>query len=672
MDTEPTGNKHMNSVLEQLRWKKFPVGSDGFICLVDAMGDDRSVVQAAAVSYGADTRRCDQCSGAGTIADMVICETCGGKGHINQKSDAAVRKLIRYLMKQRHCYHPDMEVLTLRGWVPWKDCCEHEQFLVPDPVTKQVTVERLPVEVFDADEEVVVYRNGRMSFTVTPDHKMWFKGKYQTNYAPCLAGEMQKWGHFEPLSGYGLFGSAGPACSMFKFIGFYLGDGSFASTNRVTFHLKKQRKKDYLEVLLKELKLEYTVIPSHTYEDALVYSVVTPEFMKDVLGDALGKRAAEKYLPEEILVRMGGEERRGLLDGLVNSDAHSRSDREQIQFSSFSYKLLQLFQSLCGSLGVDAHMTEGGVIAIAYTGNRTSLEARKQYFSREHYEGKVYCTTSSSGYLLVRGGPTKFGFICGNSTPFEMVELKFLVRVPMDCWRQWIRHRTANVNEYSTRYQEAIDAMSTTEATGWRVQATDNKQGSEGYLAGWPTDMVADNGQDVLDKKDNTIGWIDQPEEAGHYLTRREKEFHQMAQDLYAERLAFGVAREQARKDLPLSNYTEAYWKIDLHNLFHFLGLRMDRHAQLEIRQYADIIGNEIVKPLLPHCWEAFEDYRLNGIVLSGPERKLLGQLLDSITQAEVDRLIARTATEITAGTHTKMTPRDLADFASKLLPLPE
>ena len=90
-----------------------------------------------------------------------------------------------------------------------------------------------------------------------------------------------------------------------------------------------------------------------------------------------------------------------------------------------------------------------------------------------------------------------------------------------------------------------------------------------------------------------------------------ESELHTVSRELYEERLRRGVAREQARKDLPLSTYTEAYWKIDLHNLFHFLMLRMDSHAQLEIRSYANVIGNEIVSRWCPIAWEAFVDYRL-------------------------------------------------------------
>jgi len=176
-----------------------------------------------------------------------------------------------------------------------------------------------------------------------------------------------------------------------------------------------------------------------------------------------------------------------------------------------------------------------------------------------------------------------------HTTPFEMAEVKFLVRVPMDCWRQWIRHRTANVNEYSTRYSVAIDASQTTLPSEWRTQAEQNRQGSGEPL---PTDI-------------------------GEKLTASETEFQSAARTLYNERLEAGVAREQARKDLPLSTYTEAYWKVDLHNLLHFLALRMDAHAQEEIRLYATAIGEQIVKPLFPVVWEAFEDYRMGGKFLS-------------------------------------------------------
>jgi thymidylate synthase (FAD) len=186
-----------------------------------------------------------------------------------------------------------------------------------------------------------------------------------------------------------------------------------------------------------------------------------------------------------------------------------------------------------------------------------------------------------------------------HTTPFEMAELKFVVRVPMDCWRQWIRHRTASVNEYSTRYSLAIDAMQGTHDDKWRTQAASNRQGSGEPL----------------------------PPKLGHRHTAAEQELQALARRIYEERLAAGIAREQARKDLPLSTYTEAYWKIDLHNLLHFLALRMEPHAQLEIRRYAETIGQEIVAPLFPLVWEAFLDYRMEAIRLTRLDREVIRRL---------------------------------------------
>ena len=192
-----------------------------------------------------------------------------------------------------------------------------------------------------------------------------------------------------------------------------------------------------------------------------------------------------------------------------------------------------------------------------------------------------------------------------HSTPFEMCEIKFHVRVPMDCWRQWIRHRTANVNEYSTRYSVAIDATQVTPPDAWRRQAEGNHQGSEGYLE----------------------------RETGVPLSNQEAEFQNLARKIYEARLESGVAREQARKDLPLSTYTEAYWKMDLHNLLHFLSLRMDDHSQWEIRQYARIIGEDIVAKWCPISWEAFLDYRMNAMALTGLEIEIVQAIAGGDTE---------------------------------------
>ncbi len=193
-----------------------------------------------------------------------------------------------------------------------------------------------------------------------------------------------------------------------------------------------------------------------------------------------------------------------------------------------------------------------------------------------------------------------------HSTPFEMAEVKLLVRVPMDTWRQWIRHRTANVNEYSTRYSLAIDAAQQTSPDGWRSQAETNRQGSGAALDA----------------------------ELGRELSEQEAALLRQCREVYEQRIARGVAREQARKDLPLSTYTEAYWKVDLHNLLHFLSLRMDAHAQWEIRQYATTVGEQIVRPLFPLVWEAFEDYRMQGLFLTRQDQEVIRRLAARLASA--------------------------------------
>lgn len=224
-----------------------------------------------------------------------------------------------------------------------------------------------------------------------------------------------------------------------------------------------------------------------------------------------------------------------------------------------------------------------------------------------------------------------------HTTPFEMCEIKLHVRVPMDCWRQWIRHRTANVNEYSTRYSLAIDSAQKTNKNEWRKQSKTNKQGSDDFL----------------------------DESTGNLLSEKEQILHQTIRDIYEERINKDVAREQARKDLPLSTYTEAYWKIDLHNLFHFLALRMDSHAQYEIRSYATIIGNEIVSQWCPLSWEAFKTYRLNSFNLSEIEIDVLKKFISNKPSEAKQILLTENILTIVDGKINK--GRELIDIENKL-----
>jgi thymidylate synthase (FAD) len=204
-----------------------------------------------------------------------------------------------------------------------------------------------------------------------------------------------------------------------------------------------------------------------------------------------------------------------------------------------------------------------------------------------------------------------------HTSPLEMCELKLHIRIPMDAWRQFIRHRTMNVNEYSTRYSEAIEEKYC--ASVWRAQSTDNKQGSSGVVESIPDGF--------------NIGTMS----AQEFLSKEEKMLHRTCKTIYENRLKFGVAREQARKDLPLSTYTEAYIKFDLHNLLHFLRLRMDSHAQEEIRAYATIIGEKIVSKWVPSVWQAFLDYTFNAMRLSTQEQKILSCLFNDKDTAIIE-----------------------------------
>jgi thymidylate synthase (FAD) len=187
-----------------------------------------------------------------------------------------------------------------------------------------------------------------------------------------------------------------------------------------------------------------------------------------------------------------------------------------------------------------------------------------------------------------------------HTTPFEMVEFKFHARMPMFVARQWIRHRTANVNEYSARYSEVPDLCYIPEESRIMGQSKSNKQSSEGFLF---------------------------PQTKKDFIGRMQTVASETYQD-YQEFLAKGVSRETARMLLPVAYYTEWYWKIDLHNLFHFISLRYDPHAQQEIQVYAEAMY-KICKELAPVATEALDKYRRSAVTLDGDEIGLVKALIN-------------------------------------------
>ncbi|UOA22876.1 Flavin-dependent thymidylate synthase [Sulfitobacter pontiacus] len=202
-----------------------------------------------------------------------------------------------------------------------------------------------------------------------------------------------------------------------------------------------------------------------------------------------------------------------------------------------------------------------------------------------------------------------------HSTPFEMCEIKLHVKLPVFVARQWIRHRTANVNEYSARYSILDREFYIPEPSHVNAQSVVNNQGRGGVLEGAEAARVLE----IL-KSDSNRAYDNY--EAMIAETGPDGE----PQD--------GLARELARMNLPSNIYTQWYWKVDLHNLFHFLRLRADAHAQYEIRVYADAICN-VVADWVPAAYRAFEDYRLGGATMSNTALECIRRMVkgEEVTQ---------------------------------------
>jgi len=198
-----------------------------------------------------------------------------------------------------------------------------------------------------------------------------------------------------------------------------------------------------------------------------------------------------------------------------------------------------------------------------------------------------------------------------HSTPFEMCEMKFHVKLPIFVARQWIRHRTANVNEYSARYSIMDNEFYIPSPEHLAAQSTTNRQGRDAVLQG-------DQAARVLD-----LLLEDALRAHHHYETMLNEDSSGNVLDPALP----GLARELARMNLPVNFYTQWYWKIDLHNLMHFLSLRADPHAQYEIRAYADVML-EILKKWVPITYEAFTDYRIGATSLSGKGLAVVKALL--------------------------------------------
>lgn len=238
-------------------------------------------------------------------------------------------------------------------------------------------------------------------------------------------------------------------------------------------------------------------------------------------------------------------------------------------------------------------LDHGFVYLVDYQGSDESIEqaARVSY-------GEGTRKTSETRVLL------RYLMRNEHTSPFEMADIKFHAKMPIFVARQWVRHRTASLNEYSARYSVVKDEFYIPDPNEISIQSKNNKQG---------------RGEAVSLEKSNEI-------------TVKLKDFYREANDLYQVLLnddneGYGLARELARVVLPVASYTEWYWKTNLHNMLHFLKLRMNPHAQYEIREYANAIA-EVIKDSFPITWEAFDDYQLNATRITRPEKEIIVEML--------------------------------------------
>ena len=253
-------------------------------------------------------------------------------------------------------------------------------------------------------------------------------------------------------------------------------------------------------------------------------------------------------------------------------------------------------------------LDHGFIRVVDYMGNDTSIvqSARVSY-------GKGTKKVSTDSGLI------KYLMRHWHSTPFEMCEIKYHVKLPIFIARQWIRHRTANVNEYSARYSILDKEFYLPEPKHLAAQSKSNRQGRGDIIEG-------DQAKQVLELLKN---------DAENTYNDYEMMLNERYDGTIIDEKKVGLARELARMNLTLNTYTQWYWKIDLLNLMNFLRLRADDHAQYEIRAYADAML-ETVKKWVPITYEAFMDYRVGGTEISA-KGKIVIQKLISGEKVSVD-----------------------------------
>jgi thymidylate synthase (FAD) len=574
-----------NELAEALLDERMEVLDHGFVQLVDYMGGDRRIAEAAWVSS----------------IDEVDAE---------KKKPAAIKRIIRYMMEHGHtCYDEKTEVLTKYGFVPWSNLAPGAELGVWNPDTQSLQYEqpkRLVRERYDGK----MYRvdHGGVDLLVTPDHYMWvarrkwdaadgrsvFAG-YQLARAKglddatmvryCKVAPLRRLDE-DPLDKVPI--EVDDREAFLRLCGFFVGDGTVASRNVIAFNLRRQRKISWLREVAEELGS-----PWRFYRTASGVCCLTYENVGTLFKEMFYTVDRQKRLPRTLEL-LCEQDSIALLDGLKNSDGSIK--RGAWQYSTTSKQLAQQVQITALHAGVAAHVREDhdglcNVMMLSRMHSPIINQSRKNT-AWENYHGEVFCAETTTGILVVRRNGK---IVLSGNSPFEQVVLTFRCKMPIFVARQWVRHRMARLNEMSGRYRILpMEAYVPTEARLMGKGKT-NKQGSEGELDEEVKPTIL-------------------------HSMKRDQGILYASYDWYDQQ---GLANELARINVPVSQYTEWYWQSDLHNLFRFLRLRLDSHAQWEIRQYAEKLSLA-ARAVAPVAYDAFLEFQLNACTFSATELRAL------------------------------------------------
>ena len=353
-----------------------------------------------------------------------------------------------------------------------------------------------------------------------------------------------------------------------RLVGFFAGDGGTSPTTRnsVDFHLKKARKVEYLREIASDLG--WALREGSTLR--LRCSKIADYFREH------GYRGSDKVLPAWVL-DMDQPFQKSVLDGLRNSDGSQK--RRAWVYSTVSAPLAEQVQVLALHCGEAANLRRSGPMFCLNVNSRSRepvVNQDKKNTGREYYDGTVYCATTRTGLMVVRRNGKVV--LSGNTSPFEQVVFTFHMRMPIFIARQYVRYRTARLNEESARYGKLAADFYVPTAERMLRQAKKNKQGSA-------AESVSD------------------PEQA----RRDVKAISHAAYRLYESLLERGLARELARMVLPTNIYTQWFYQMDLHNLMRLMRQRLHSHAQWESRRYAEAIL-PMARALAPYAMDAFEE----------------------------------------------------------------